>query len=68
MQKFDPFEYIREVYRVPAKKGQRVRYQKRIGTITKAKGPYIYIMLDGDLKPTGPYHPTSDIEYLEITK
>lgn len=64
MKKPDPFDYIRNAYGVQAKKGQRVKYRNRTGTIARADGAYIYILLDGDLKPTGPYHPTSEIEYL----
>ena len=62
-------EYIRRTYRVPAKRGRRVRVwyiyrrQWRLaldGAITSARrgGPYLFI--DG----AGPYHPTYGIEYL----
>ena len=64
MRRTDPFEYIRNAYGVPAKRGQRVKYLGHTGTIAKADGQYIHILLDGDLIPTGPYHPTSDIEYI----
>lgn len=31
-------EYIRRAYNVPAKRGQRVRFQGKPGTITGSKG------------------------------
>ena len=59
-----PMQYIRETYKVPAKRGGRVRYQgKSLGTITSARGPHLRIRLDGEKRP-GIYHPTWKIEYL----
>lgn len=63
--------YIRKTYGVPAYRGQRVRFKKenhkpKFGRITSAKGPYIKIFFDGDLK-TYPavFHPTWNITYLK---
>lgn len=59
------FKYIQDFYGVPAKRGQRVKYRGRIGSITSASGHYINIRFDGDKQTTGPFHPTSEIEYIE---
>lgn len=60
--------YIQQYYQVPAEIGRRVRSTgegaPKEGVITKCDGQYIYIHFDGDKKPRGPYHPTSEMEYL----
>lgn len=60
-------EYIRNAYRVPAKRGARVQYtgEKRptLGTITGSEGARLRIRMDGE-KHTGIYHPTWEIRYL----
>lgn len=61
-------EYIRETYRVPAKKGGRVKYINDSGvttegTITGTHGAYIKVKIDGD-KHSDCYHPRHNIEYL----
>lgn len=61
---YDPLEYIRDHYHVPAYKGKRVSYGGKEGTITKAINQYIQILFDGDKKPRGPFHPTDGITYL----
>ncbi len=60
------FEYIRNSYNVPAKKGGRVlyKYKNKLGTIVSARGSYLRIILDGETLPYS-YHPTWEIEYLE---
>lgn len=61
-------EYIRNHYGVPAKIGARVKYTykgEKMGTITSAQGSHLMIRFDGDKKPTGPFHPTWEIEYLD---
>ncbi len=60
--------YIRQYYRVPAKRGGRIKYLggtggPRFGTIKSAKGPHLRILLDGDRWP-GHFHPTWKLEYL----
>jgi hypothetical protein len=64
----DPFEYIRNYYGVPAKKGQRVETEHngklKRGTISGAHGQYIKITFDGEKKPAGVFHPTDGIRYL----
>ena len=61
-------EYIRKTYGVPAKRGGRVEYNanggKIGGTIRSARGPYIYVQLDGD-SFTIPLHPTWQLRYLD---
>lgn len=60
--------YIRNYYRVPAKRGGRVRYtggkSPRTGTIKSARHGYLRIVLDGD-KHAGVFHPTWELEYLK---
>jgi hypothetical protein len=59
--------YIRQYYKVPAKRGGRVRYtggsEPRLGTIKSARGGYLNIQLDGD-KFASTFHPTWELEYL----
>lgn len=61
-------EYIRTYYKVPAKRGTRVRIlpQDGEGVITGASGPHVMVRRDG-LKHALPYHPT-DLIYLEKKK
>ncbi len=60
--------YIREFYRVPAKRGMRVTYSNpkfsnpKQGIITGSMGAYLRIRLDGE-KRSRPYHPTWEIQY-----
>lgn len=61
-------EYIRETYKVPAKRGGRVEYlasdgDLMEGTITGSDGAYLLIRLDG-AKHSGRYHPTWALKYL----
>lgn len=57
-------DYIRDYYKVPAKRGGRVRDEKgREGTITGARGPYVSVRLD-DQHHVVYYHPNS-LTYLE---
>lgn len=59
------FDYVNTAYGLNIKRGSRVRDNKgKTGTVAKGAGNYIYILWDGDLKAKGPYHPTSDLEYL----
>ena len=64
-------EYIRKHYGVPARRGQRVVYRQKdlekAGVITSgsSSGAYINIRFDGEKKPTGPFHPTDGIEYVQ---
>lgn len=51
---------IRAQYGVPARIGMRVLYDERPGIITGYSGFYLRIRLDGDPRPTGPYHPADD--------
>lgn len=66
------FSWIRKTYKVPAKRGQRIKYvsekghQDRIGTITSADGGYLRIRFDGDKKTyPGRFHPTWNIFYIK---
>lgn len=66
MKKTDPFEYVQRAYGDHITKGARVSHDEKhkTGTVAKADGQYIHILWDGDLKPVGPYHPTSELTYL----
>lgn len=70
MRNPDPFEYIRNYYRVPASRGQRVEVEHngklKQGTITGAHNQYIKITFDGEKKPAGVFHPTDGVRYLPI--
>jgi len=54
-------EYIRNYYRVPAKKGKIVAYKDRLGIITGASGAHVEVLLE-DQKFALPYHP-EDLQY-----
>jgi len=60
-------DYIRSQYKVPAKRGGRVRYtggaEPKEGAITSVNGAHLNIRMDGETT-TGKYHPTWEIEYL----
>jgi hypothetical protein len=61
-------EYIRNYYRVPAKRGARVEYNDgagyvRQGVIASARNGRLMVRLDGDKHPY-PFHPTCDLRYL----
>lgn len=60
--------YIRATYKVPAKRGARVRYTfdrrpAREGVVVGSYGPLLRILMDGDTKP-GLYHPSWEMKYL----
>lgn len=60
--------WIRDYYRVPAKRGGRVEYTgagaPKLGTIKSASGPHLMILLDGS-KHAMPFHPTWELRYLD---
>lgn len=60
-------QYIREMYQVPARRGERVtvitsKGQRLPGTITGSSNAYVRIRLDGE-KRGRLYHPTQGIVY-----
>lgn len=56
-------QYIRNYYKVPAKRGGKITYKGKAGTIVGAKGAHLRIRLEGENR-IGSYHPTWEIEYL----
>ena len=62
MKRFNSFDYVRNTYGVPARRGGRVRTSMGEGTITKAD-QYVWVKIDG-AKFSEPWHPT-DVEYIE---
>lgn len=59
-------KYIRDHYKVPAKRGGMVRFThlgEYFGTIKSARDGHLRILLD-DRKKTQSFHPTWNIEYL----
>lgn len=61
--------YIRNAYRVPAKRGGRVEYTgdksgSRLGTIIGTYSAKLKIRLDGEAH-AGSYHPTWKLRYLD---
>lgn len=49
------FDYVRQYYGVPAKRGARVQCEGASGTVTSATH-YVFVRLDGQRHPR-PYHP-----------
>lgn len=68
-------EYIRQTYKVPARRGQRIRYTDEHGTvwngcITSAKGAYLRVLVDDRVpgyRGRLTLHPTWNIEYVQDT-
>lgn len=57
--KYDQYEYIRNYYGVPIKKGAKVIYKSVDGSVTGVSGPHAMIKLDGE-KHAKPYHPKDE--------
>lgn len=55
-------DYIRRHYKVPARRGLRVKFQGKPGVITGSSGAYLRIRLNGERR-VGRYHPTWEIDY-----
>jgi hypothetical protein len=55
--------YVRDYYKVPAKRGMRVVADGKPGVITGFAGARLRIRLDGE-KHSAPWHPTWRIHYL----
>lgn len=59
--------YIRDYYGVPAVEMRRVVCSGKPGTIMKAIGPHIGVLLDGE-EAILPYHPTHEVVYGDLAK
>lgn len=63
-------QYIRDYYRVPAKRGGRVEFTGKaepiMGTITGSNGAKLRIRLDGATVSLN-YHPTWKLRYCDAT-
>lgn len=61
--------WVRKHYKVPAKRGMRVRYtgegddKPELGTIRSARGGHLQIQMDSS-RFALPFHPTWKLEYL----
>lgn len=64
-------QYIRDTYRVPAKRGGRVEFSGSalpiMGTITGSNGARLRIRLDGATVSLN-YHPTWKLKYLDASE
>ena len=60
-------QYICDTYNVPCKLHAPVEYKGQRGQVVGTRNSYIYIQLDGHDKPTGPLHPTWEINWLTTT-
>lgn len=56
-------DYIRKTYKVPAKKGSRIKFGGKPATITGARGPHLIIRLDESPDVKRLIHPTWEVEY-----
>jgi hypothetical protein len=63
-------EYIRNYYRRPANKGQRITYtgagKRESGVIVGARNAYLLVEMDGE-RGSVLFHPTWELEYEEQT-
>lgn len=50
--KYDPLEYIRNYYNVPAVVGRVVRYKDKRGVVSGASGPHVKVWFDGEKHDT----------------
>lgn len=57
-------KYIRNYYQVPAKRGQRIKFQGREGMIATSRGPHLRVRFNDDLGHLHTIHPTWEVEYL----
>lgn len=60
-------KYIREYYNVPAKRGARIKFDGKMGTIISSNGAKLRIKLDG-ASYSRLYHPTWNIEYVSFSQ
>lgn len=58
--------YVRNYYKVPAKRGMRVTIDGREGTIVSFPQAYLGVRLDGE-KEIRTYHPTWRVTYHQET-
>lgn len=73
MKKSEEFDHVNQYYGLKLRRGLRLKFSDKPeagnhargkgGTVARGDGQYIYILIDGDLKPSGPFHPTSEITY-----
>lgn len=57
------FEYINKYYGLNLTKYCPVESRGKHGQVVKSNRSHIFIQWDGDNKPMGPYHPTSELVY-----
>lgn len=67
--RLDCYDYVRRYYSVPAYVGVRVAYRDKTGVLVhkSTAAQYVWVLWDGDKRPSGPYHPTDGIEYRPIS-
>lgn len=58
-------DYVRRYYQVPAKRGGRIKFRGRDGTIVGFRDAGLRVRLDDDPKRVIPCHPTWRIDYLD---
>lgn len=58
------FDYVRSWYKVPAKRGMRVKVNGKMGTITCGSCQYIRVRFDGE-KISFFCHPTWEVVYYD---
>jgi len=57
--------YVRNYYRVPAKRGGKITFEGKPGTIVGFRDQYLRARLDGE-KEILTLHPTWEVEYLDV--
>jgi hypothetical protein len=56
--------YIRDYYGVPAKRGARITFCARTGTVVGSRGQYLRVRLDDSEAEITTVHPTWEVQYL----
>lgn len=61
---YDPLQYVRDYYHVPAYVGRVVYAGRKRGIVVGASGPHVKIHIDGE-RHAGVYHPTDGLQWTE---
>lgn len=61
---YDPLQYVRDYYHVPAVVGRVVYARGKRGVVVGASGPHVKVHIDGERR-AGIYHPTDEMRWTD---